>query len=218
MKSHPRSPAIAGPTLRAPISAGGGACPSRATCAHLSLLTVLLEEPFCRQVVAVPVRPREGWRGRRDVQPCPSVPHRQSGHATLRHPEPRPGVSIPLSPPEKCPLAAHKSPSMRQEGAGAMQARDSQGGQVPEGKRARSPLRCHPSAWHNARCEGGEPRCHFTPWLSPPGAHGGPQVRTSALAGSGARGWGQRPRGLRRGRSPGAPYSCCAVFLASGGC
>ena len=48
-------------------------------------------------------------------------------------------------------------------------------------------------------------------------------MRTSPLAGSGARSWGQRPRGLVLRRPHPAellllipPYSCWAVFLASG--
>lgn len=98
VKSHPLSPAIAGPTLRAPVSAGGGECPSRTTCAHLSLLTTLLEDPFCRQVVAVLSPCRDGGdtvmfsRAAPSPTGCSWV---QTSRGILWHPEPRPGVSIP---------------------------------------------------------------------------------------------------------------------------
>ena len=194
-KAIPAALRIAGPTRGAPISAGGGERPSQGhLCPSVPPSRPLprrrpwglslLEAPFRLQGVAVPYSPVQGRRGRRGrvTAANPSFPHRVFPGANQPwHPVARRALPSALRPrgcaPGCChcwgkgPPATDSPPSpCRQAGdggrAGAAQAGDPLG-RVPKGSGARAPLRRGPASWHNAGREQGEPRCHFTTWLSP---------------------------------------------------
>jgi len=216
-KAIPVAPCISSPTLEAPISAGGGECPSRG---HLCPSVPpgrplsLLEDPFWCWDVAVPGGRRRGWMGPRGrVTSSPAEPSSSFPHALLLGANQRwhlcPCREIPVptvvahsgvTAGESVPRQLTALPALQtgvRFGAGrAAQAGDRLGGRVPKGRRARAPLRCHPGARHKAGHRQGEPRSCFTTWLSPlpPRAHGdpqdGPQERTSPLSGSSGRGAG----------------------------
>lgn len=168
---------------------------------------------------SVPVR---GWRGHRGVQPCPSLPHRLSlGANQPRHPVAPKTAPWALHPRchrlKKCPLAAHRRPSMRKGWQGKCKPGTRREVKPPRGKgRGLLSSGAHllgtmqgvnsgsPGVTLHGGCPlpepTGAPRCGRQPWL--------------------AAGWerGRGQRGLRRGCSSPSPYSCRAVFLASRGC
>lgn len=221
-KPSPRRWALPAPRSGLLFLLEGESVPPGATCAHLSLLAgpcpgaVLGGCPSWRTHFGTGVLPScrapcrdggetvAGSHSASGSHPRPSHMGFSWVQTGLWHAEPRCELSIPAAVPQGAGTTGDRVPGWLT----ALLAPAIQGGQgqhkpgtLWEVRSPRAPLRCHPAAWHNAECEQGEPRCHFTPWLSPlplrvhGDPQGGSQVRMSPLAGSGARGWGQRPRG-----------------------
>lgn len=130
-KAIPAALRISGPTLRAPISAGGGERPSQG---HLCPSVPpsqplpwfyprglsLLEDPFRHQGVAVPYDAMQGWRGHGGRvtislrQPSLSFPHRlfpvQASRGILWHTEPWHELSVPAAVPQGAVTSGERVP------------------------------------------------------------------------------------------------------------